>query len=126
MQTAYIKKIHSTERTNLERARACHAAAMAKKAEDVIILDVRDISSITDYFVIMSGRSTRHVQALADAIEHELRNKRLKAGNTEGLGEGLWVVLDYDDVVIHIFYHELRPFYNLEGLWHDAPRVKIT
>ncbi len=74
MQTAYIKKIHPTEQTNLERARACHAAAMAKKAENVIVLDVRDISSFTDYFVIMSGRSTRHVQALADAIEHELRN----------------------------------------------------
>ncbi len=89
----------------------------------MLILDVRGLSSFTDYFVIMNGRSTRHVQALAEAIEGQLRSKRVKASNAEGLTEGVWVLLDFDDVIVHIFYHEQRKFYNLEGLWSDAKRV---
>jgi len=97
-----------------------------KKAEDIVILDVRGISSFADYFVIMSGRSTRHVQGLADAVDQALGNKRLKKDNIEGLNEGHWVLLDYNDVVVHIFYQESRGFYDLEGLWRDAPRLDIT
>ena len=90
-----------------------------------MILDVHTLSSFTDYFVIMSGRSTRHVQGLADAVDAELRQKKIKDSNTEGLNEGLWVLLDYNDVVVHIFYSETRAFYDLEGLWHDAKRIDI-
>jgi len=120
-----IRKKHRTK-SSLEIARLCAHAALVKKAEDLIILDVRDLSSFTDYFVIMSGRSTRHVQGLAEAVDEELRSKRLSTANTEGMREGLWVLLDYDDVVVHIFYRETRTFYDLEGLWHDAPRVEIS
>lgn len=104
-------------------ARACARIGSDGKAEDIVTLDVRGISSFTDYFVIMSGRSTRHVQALAEAVENELRSKRIKTSRAEGLQEGKWVVLDFDDVVVHVFYHEQRDFFDLEGLWHDAPRI---
>ena len=73
----------------------------------------------------MSGKSTRHVQGLAEVIEDKLRSKRVKASKAEGLQDGMWVLLDFDDVVVHIFYHEQRKFYDLEGLWHEAKRVKV-
>ncbi len=113
------------EKPSLELARLIGHAALDKKAEDLVILDVHEISSFTDYFVIMSGRSTRHVQGLAEAVDSELRTKRLEEATTEGLQEGSWVLLDYGDVVVHIFYHEERSFYDLEGLWHDAPRIAV-
>lgn len=119
-----IKEKYS-QKSSLELARLCGRTALDKKAEDLLILDVRRISSFADYFVIMSGRSTRHVQSLASIIEGELRNKRVSAALSEGMGEGLWVLLDYHDVVVHIFYRETRGFYDLEGLWHDAPRVDV-
>ena len=108
----------------LERARICTQVAEDNKAEDIVVLDVRGISSFTDFFVIMSGRSTRHVQALAESMENELRSKRIKTSRAEGLQEGKWVLLDFGDVVVHVFYHEQRKFYDLEGLWHDAPRIE--
>ncbi len=109
-----------------EIAQACSRIASDAKAEDIVILDLRGISSFTDYFVIMSGRSTRHVQALAESIENELRSKRIKTSRAEGLQEGKWVLLDFDDVIVHVFYHEQRNFFDLEGLWHDAPRIDLA
>ena len=105
-------------------AAICAQIGSDGKGEDIVVLDVRKISSFTDYFVILSGRSTRHVQALAESLEHELRSKRISSSRAEGLSEGKWVLLDFDDVVVHIFYHEQRDFYDLEGLWHDAPRLE--
>ena len=119
-----VSKKHQ-HRSGVEIARLAAQAAIDKKGEDVRILDVRGICSFTDYFVIMSGRSTRHVQGLADAVDTALSSKKLKSTNTEGLQEGHWVLLDYDDVVVHIFYWETRPFYNLEGLWHDGVEVPL-
>ncbi len=113
------------DKTGLERATLCAQAAWDNKAEDVVVLDVQGISSFADYFVIMSGRSSRHVQGLAQALEATMRSKRISAANAEGIQDGMWVLLDFDDVVVHIFYHEQRSFYDLEGLWHDAPRVEI-
>jgi ribosome-associated protein len=123
-----IKKKPKTKHQSqdgLELAKACAKIALDAKAEDLIILDVQGIASFTDYFVIMNGRSTRHVQGLAEAIEGEFRSKRIKASHAEGLQEGMWVLLDFDDVVIHIFYYDQRGFYNLEGLWHDARRIEL-
>ncbi len=119
-----LKKEHS-EKSGLELAQTCAKIATDTKAEELIILDVRGIASFTDFFVIMNGRSTRHVQGIAETIEGELRSKRIKASHAEGLQEGMWVLLDFSDVVVHIFYHEQRDFYNLEGLWHDATQVDI-
>ena len=117
-----VKKKHR-HKSSRELAKLCARAAIDKKAEDPVILDVRKLCSFTDFFVILSGRSTRHVQGLAEAVESELRSKRLSPTNAEGLNEGTWVLLDYNDVVVHIFYSETRKFYDIEGLWHDAPRI---
>lgn len=108
----------------LELTRICSKIAIDNKAEDVVAIDVRAMSSFADFFVVLSGRSTRHVQALAESIENELRSKRIKTSRAEGLQEGKWVLLDFGDVIVHVFYHEQRAFYDLEGLWHDAPRVE--
>ena len=117
-----LKKAYQ-EASGRELAAACIRVALDTKAEDVIVRDVRGIATFTDYFVVMSGRSTRHVQGLADAIERHLRAKRVSSKHSEGLQEGLWVLLDFEDVVVHIFYRETRRFYDLEGLWHDVPRI---
>ena len=119
-----LKDEHKSK-SGLELATTCAQVASDVKAEDLVVLDVKGISSFTDYFVIMNGRSTRHVQGIAEAIEGELRSKRIKASNAEGLQEGKWVLLDFDDVVVHIFYYDQRDFYNLEGLWHDAQKIAV-
>ena len=118
-------KTEYQDKSGLELARICAKVALDAKAEDLIVLDVKGISSFTDYFVIMNGRSTRHVQGLAEIIEGEMHSKRINTSHAEGLEEGMWVLLDFGDVVVHIFYHEQRKFYDLEGLWHDAKPVNI-
>jgi ribosome-associated protein len=119
-----LKKEHK-EKTGRELAAICARIADDTKAEDIVVLDVRGLSSFTDYFVLMSGHSTRHVQGLAEAIENELRSKRVSSQHSEGLKEGHWVLLDFGDVVVHIFYKEKRRFYDLEGLWHDAAIIEL-
>ncbi|XOF32348.1 MAG: ribosome silencing factor [Candidatus Electrothrix sp. YB6] len=119
-----LKKEHR-ERTSLELATVCARIALDTKAEELVILDVRSQASFTDYFLIMSGRSSRHVQGLAEVIEEKLRSKRVSSQHSEGLREGMWVLLDFGDIVAHIFYKDQRKFYDLEGLWHDAPRVDL-
>lgn len=117
-----IKKEY-LEKSGHELAQICASAALDTQAEELVILDVRGLATFTDYFVIMSGKSTRHVQALAEAVEGAVRSKRVKESSAEGLNEGLWVLLDFDDVIVHIFYHEHRKFYDLEGLWSQAKRI---
>jgi ribosome-associated protein len=119
-----VKKKHR-KKSSKDLAKLCARAAIEKKAEDPVILDVRKLCSFTDFFVILSGRSTRHVQGLAETIEEELRSRRLSTTKAEGLNEGTWVLLDYNDIVVHIFYSETRKFYDIEGLWHDAPRISL-
>jgi ribosome-associated protein len=106
-------------------AQICANTGLDTKAEDVVILDVRELNTFTDYFVIMNGKSTRHVQALAEAVEGKLRSKRVKESSAEGLQEGMWVLLDFDDVVVHVFYHEQREFYDIEGLWSGAKQIEV-
>ena len=95
-----------------------------KKGEDPVILDVRNISSIASYFVIVSGNSTRHVAAMADHVSDELKKKGERVWHIEGIKEASWVVLDYGDVIAHIFHNETRKYYMLERLWGDAIHVK--
>lgn len=119
-----IKKEY-LQKSGHELAQICASAGLDTKAEDMVILDVRGLATFTDYCVIMSGKSTRHVQALAEAIEGAVRSKKVKASSAEGLTEGMWVLLDFDDVIVHIFYHEQRHFYDLEGLWSEAKRIAV-
>ncbi len=98
-------------------------AALEKKAEGVVVLDVRGKTSIADAFIICSGRSNRQVSAIADNIQRFLRKQGIKPLSVEGQGEGHWVLLDYGHVILHVFYESTRRFYDLEGLWVDARRV---
>jgi ribosome-associated protein len=101
------------------------AAGQAKKAADVKVLDLRDVTSFTDFFVLMSGGSVRQVQAIVDAIEDRLRAEGEKPTHVEGYAQGEWVLLDYSDFVVHVFSPPKREFYDLERLWRDAGVVRV-
>jgi len=98
-------------------------AATQRKAEGLVVLDMRAVSSVADFFLICSGRSTRQVAAIAEHIQRFLKERGVHAQGVEGMGEGKWVLLDYGNVVVHVFYESVRGFYDLEGLWADAVRV---
>ncbi|OPX87936.1 MAG: Ribosomal silencing factor RsfS [Pelotomaculum sp. PtaB.Bin104] len=100
-------------------------AAEDKKAQDLIVLDISGISVIADYFVICSGRSATQVQAIAENIQEMLEKAGVNALRREGFREGNWVLLDYGDVIIHVFQEADRQFYKLERLWGDAQVVKV-
>lgn len=123
--TQETTKTASEQNPSLAKALACARAAIDKKAENVKLLDLSDISGFTDYFLICSGTSDRQVQAIADSIEHQLSSAGKKLLSCEGYSEGRWVLMDFGDVVIHIFLDALREYYDLEALWTDAPRLKI-
>ena len=99
-------------------------AALGKKAMDLVVLDVRKLSSIADVFIICSGRSNRQVLAIAEHIQVDLKKHGIKPLSVEGKKEGHWVLLDYGHVIIHVFYEPVRSFYDLEGLWIDAERIE--
>jgi len=99
-------------------------AAISKKAFGVVVLDVHDLTSIADAFIICSGRSNRQVTAIAENIRTFLKEQGKKPINVEGIREGHWVLMDYGHVIIHVFYDSVRRFYDLEGLWADAERIK--
>ena len=99
-------------------------AALGRKALGLVVLDVRDLTSVADAFIICSGRSNRQVTAIAEFIQTELKKAGIKPLSIEGKKEGLWVLLDYGHVIIHVFYESMRNFYDLEGLWVDAKRIK--
>ena len=99
-------------------------AIYGKKAFDVTVIDVQGLTSVADIFIICSGSSNRQVSAIAEHIQKELKNYKIKPLSVEGIKEGQWVLLDYGHIIIHVFYDTVRSFYNLEGLWADAPRIK--
>ena len=99
-------------------------AVLGKKALGIVILDVRELTSFADVFIICSGRSHRQVTAIAEHIQTDLKEHRIRPLNVEGKKEGHWVLLDYGHIVIHVFYEPIRKFYDLEGLWIDAKRIK--
>ncbi len=106
-----------------EKSLFCAKVALEKKAFDITILELKRVSSLTDYFLICSGRSDRQVQAIAQFIEEKMKERGVRPLGVEGMQEGRWVLMDYEDVVIHIFYEPIRLYYDLEGLWIEAPRV---
>jgi ribosome-associated protein len=109
-----------------ERVRLALHAASERKAHDLVVLDLREVASFTDYFVIASGTNVRQVQAIADAVEEHLRkNRRVKPARVEGYNSAEWVLLDYGDFIFHVFEEKSRRFYDLERLWRDAVRVPL-
>jgi ribosome-associated protein len=101
------------------------SAALDRKAEDPAVLDLRGYGSITDYFVICHGRSTRQVQAIADRVEEILKREGFRPAHIEGYAGGEWVLLDYVDFVLHVFVADRRAYYDLERLWSEAPRLEV-
>ncbi len=100
-------------------------AAESKKAVDVCVLDVREVTSFADYFVICSGTNTRQVQAIAEEIDIELAKRGEKATNLEGFKNGEWILADYGDMIVHVFSPAARAFYELERLWRHAKTVEL-
>ena len=98
-------------------------AILGRKAINVVVLDVADLTSYADIFIICSGRSNRQVSAIADYIKTELKKHKIMPLGVEGTKDGHWVLLDYGHVIIHVFYEPVREFYDLEGLWADAKRI---
>jgi ribosome-associated protein len=101
------------------------AAALEKKAERPTLLDVRQLSSYADYVLLLSGESERQLDAVVRAIEERLRTHGKRPRGVEAAGETGWILLDFGDLVVHVFLPETRDFYDLEGLWADAPRVSL-
>lgn len=106
--------------------RTVHEAALEKKGEDPVLLDLRGLTSITDYFFLVSGWSDRQVRAILREIHERLLDFSLRPIHLEGEENGRWVLADYGAFVIHIFLHETRKFYDLEHLWADAPRIDLS
>ncbi len=105
----------------------CRELADNKKAENIVVLDVRQLSSVTDYFVIASGTSEPHLRAIVDEITDRLRDEHeLRPRAVDGTFQAAWIVLDYFDVIVHIMRQDVRERYDLETLWGDAPRLKPT
>jgi len=98
-------------------------AMLQRKVIAPVLLDVRELTSVADYFIICSGNSSRQVAAIAQTVKKALKEHKFKPLSIVGLKEGQWVLMDFGDVVIHIFYDPVRNFYDLEGLWTDAARV---
>ncbi len=97
-----------------------------KKGRDIQILDVRHLSSIADYFVIASGTSNTHVNAIAEGVIDELREKGIQIGHKEGRRGGNWILLDYLDVIVHVFTPAERDFYDIERIWSDAEKLELN
>jgi len=109
-----------------ELAKTAATLASDKKAEDIVVLDLREISTFTDFFVICSGTSEPHLKAIAGEIETRLReDHKTRPAAVDGFPASQWIVLDYMQVIVHVFHREKRDFYSLEDLWSDAPRVEI-
>lgn len=109
----------------IAKLRAIIEAALEKKAKDAEILQLTGLSIMTDYFVICSGESTTQVRTIVDYIEEQLRKAGVRPSGIEGYSNSKWVLMDYGDIIVHVFEEETRHYYEIEKLWIDAPRIEI-
>ena len=114
-----------TDTSGLDDALAALKLGLEKKAVEPLLLDVRELCSYCNYQLVLSGRSERQVEAIADGISAGMKALGIRPLSTEGTRGGAWQLLDFGDVVVHVFHHPARDHYDLEGLWIDAPRVPI-
>jgi len=108
-----------------DKAQQAARAALDRKALDLVVLDVQGLSSVTDYFLVCSGRSTTHLRSITDAIRETLKAAGVRPLHAEGTTESGWVLLDYGDVLVHVFLEDTRSYYALERLWGDAPSIPV-
>ncbi len=109
-----------------EAVKLAAEAASDKKAQDLVVLDLRELASFTEYFVICNGNNQRQVQAISNAIEEQLREAGKRPLHIEGYSNAEWILLDYGDFIVHVFADAARRFYDLERLWRDAKRVQVS
>ena len=114
-----------TEGTSYELAMAALEVALDKKALEPVLMDVGELCSYADFLLLLSARSDRQVGAVVDAISQAMKKRGEQALGVEGEAGGQWSLLDYGDVIVHVFHHPRREFYDLESLWSDAPRVEL-
>ena len=127
MSKSISKRATTAPRSGLpEQVLAAVGAAADRKAEDIVVLDLRAADGFTDYFVICTGQNTRQIKAIADAVEEALRRDHVKPAHVEGYGHAEWVLLDYFDFIVHVFGKETRTFYGLERLWGNATPVDVS
>lgn len=112
--------------TSLERAKEIVKSLDAKKAKDIKLLEIKNLSSLGDYFILASGTSTSQVKSLSDEVEDAMTKQGEEPRKVEGHQSAQWILLDYSDVMVHIFLEETRTFYNLERLWCDAPEIDLS
>jgi len=114
-------------RTRLtDEVRTAVGAALAKKAVDVVLLDLRNTPAFTDFFMLCSGHNTRQVKAIADAIEEALKAEKIRPAHVEGYERAEWILMDYFSFIVHVFSPQTREFYSLERLWGDAERIDVS
>ncbi len=106
-----------------ELARAALEEASANLGSDVVLLDTRNVSDFTDFFVIASGETERHIEMMADRVERRVRELGMRRNNREGSGSGGWMLIDFTGFIVHLFNRETRAYYDLEGLWSQATEV---
>ena len=129
MAKAEKKKAETTRKKNrklpAEVSKAVRAA-LDKKAADVVVLDLRNTSAFTDFFVLCSGTSQRQVKAIADSVEETLRAAKVRPAHVEGYDRADWVLMDFFTFIVHVFTPQTRTFYSLERLWGDAEKIEVT
>lgn len=108
-----------------KRVILCVNAALEKKAKDIIILNMQKVTSFADYAIVCSGTSDRQVQSIAQAIEENMKKSGFLPLGIEGERNAQWILMDYADIIVHVFYEPVRGFYDMERLWSDAPRMEI-
>jgi ribosome-associated protein len=109
----------------LEKAQACAQFSDEKKAKDIVVLELIGLTDIADYFVLATGTSERHVKTIAESVETGMKEAGVKPFLLEGYDEGRWVIIDYQNVIVHVFTESLRELYDLESLWIEAKRYKL-
>jgi ribosome-associated protein len=117
--------VNETDEQLDDRILTALRAASEKKANDVVVLDLREIASFTDFFVIVSGSNERQVQAISDEVSETLKKSGSPAARVEGYKTAEWILLDYGDFVVHVFDEKVRKFYDLERLWRESRRVPL-
>jgi ribosome-associated protein len=116
----------STKQSAQDKALMLAKVALQRKPQNPLLIDVRKSCSFADYFLILSGTSIRQTQALSSHLEEALKKKGIVLRGIEGLESGQWILMDFDEVIVHIFFEPVREFYDLEGLWIEAPRIPIS
>lgn len=112
--------------TQNEKIEIIVKALDSKKADDIQVLEIKDLTILSDYFVIANGNSSTQTKAIADEVEYKMKENGIMPDRTEGYQGSNWIILDYGDIIVHVFYKETRSYYNLERLWSDAQQVDVS